>query len=533
MKKNNLDTSSTSIHHPHCSTPPPPLGGSSWEAEKIKVSLYIRVSTDQQDNEGDSLEEQENELKKYCEFRNFHIHNIFIERGKSAKNTQRPEYQKLLYDIHQQKINAIVVKKLDRLSRSILDFEQLMPTLQPQQIEFISLKENFDTTTAMGKAMVRVALVFAQLEREQTSERITDVMTYRASQGLFNGGIIPFGYTAIDKALAINPAEKKVVDVIFKTMLQERSCWQVAKILNNMSLFNRQQKPWIETSIQRLLKNVIYVGQVVWKGVVYPGIHPPLISQATFDQVQNLLKTNPDIRRKKTDALFQKHLFCGHCKVPMTTTYSLNRKKLRFYYYLCTNMTHGKYRYSHCSVKRIRIQTLEAQVIHTLITLSKPGHFKAIHDRISGHNHAIDDKLTTLTNRLTTLTKGMEECKDKQDKFLDALIDGKLSSKERQLIMGRVDKLKAEEKRMQSKHYQLSYEHTQLTEQKIQEHSFKESLIRFAIDQPQMDRATLKTSIQSLIQHIHYSKSTLEIQFRQLPFPTHQTITQHPPNPQK
>lgn len=151
---------------------------------QFPVSLYIRVSTDRQAKKGDSLEEQESELKKFCDYRNFQIRKIFIERGKFGGNTNRPEYQKLVKDIKSGKIKAIVVKKLDRLSRSLLDFEALMLKMQENNVEFMSLRENFDTTMAMGKAMLRVALVFAQLKREQTAERIKDVIAYRASQGL-------------------------------------------------------------------------------------------------------------------------------------------------------------------------------------------------------------------------------------------------------------------------------------------------------------------------------------------------------------
>src|SRR6056300_1498111 len=154
--------------------------------ESFVVDLYIRVSTDRQAKEGDSLEEQESELKKFCDYRNFKIHKVFIERGKSGGNTNRPEYKKLVKDIEAGKINAVVVKKLDRLSRSLLDFEQLTVKRHAHDVGFISLRENFDTTTAMGKAMLRVALVFAQLEREQTAERIKDVFAWRSEQGLYN-----------------------------------------------------------------------------------------------------------------------------------------------------------------------------------------------------------------------------------------------------------------------------------------------------------------------------------------------------------
>jgi len=175
--------------------------GKSMTEKTFIVNLYIRVSTDRQAKEGDSLEEQESELRKFCDYRNYQIHKVFIERGKSGGNTNRPEYQKLVKDIENGKINAVVVKKLDRLSRSLLDFEQLMTKLQEKEVEFISLRENFDTTTVMGKAMLRVALVFAQLEREQTAERIKDVFAWRAEQGFYNGGTRPFGYDSVSSEL--------------------------------------------------------------------------------------------------------------------------------------------------------------------------------------------------------------------------------------------------------------------------------------------------------------------------------------------
>jgi DNA invertase Pin-like site-specific DNA recombinase len=207
---------------------------------KFKVSQYIRVSTGRQAREGDSLEEQENELKKYCEYKNYLVHKVHIERGRSAKDTNRPEYQKLLQDIKDRKIKAVLVKKLDRLSRSLLDFEEFMKIAQENYVEFISLKENFDTTTAMGKAMLRVALVFAQLEREQTSERVSDIMIYRAEQGLYNGGGIPYGYDVINKELVPHKQEKKALELIFNKFLETKSTSAVTKELNLMGIRKRK-----------------------------------------------------------------------------------------------------------------------------------------------------------------------------------------------------------------------------------------------------------------------------------------------------
>ena len=164
---------------------------------------------------------------------------MFIERGKSGGNTNRPEYQKLVKDIENKKVNAVVVKKLDRLSRSLLDFEQLMTKLQEKKVEFISLRENFDTTTAMGKAMLRVALVFAQLEREQTAERIKDVFAWRAEQGLYNGGTRPFGYDSVSSELIPHKQARKVVEFIFDCFLETKSTAIVAQKCLETGLYDR------------------------------------------------------------------------------------------------------------------------------------------------------------------------------------------------------------------------------------------------------------------------------------------------------
>ena len=196
--------------------------------EEMKVNIYIRVSTARQAKEGDSLDEQETELKKFCEYRGFQIRNIYIEPGRSGGTANRPKYQKLLKDIKANRVNAVVVKKIDRLSRSLLDFESFMRLAQEHNVEFISIKESFDTTSAMGKAMLRIAMIFAQLEREQTSERVTDTMTYRASQGLFNGGIPSYGYTNANKELIPYPKERQIVELIFEQFLNNKSTTQTA-----------------------------------------------------------------------------------------------------------------------------------------------------------------------------------------------------------------------------------------------------------------------------------------------------------------
>ena len=177
-----------------------------------KCALYLRVSTDQQALNGESLEEQEERLRAFCKTRNRKVVKVYREDGKSGKDTNRPQFQQMLQDIREGKIDTVVVKKIDRLSRSILDFEKTYNFFLEHNVDLISLQENFDTTSAIGRAVIRIVLVFAQLEREQTSERTIDVLEYRAKQGLWNGGYPPLGYGINEeKGLVVNKKERQLL----------------------------------------------------------------------------------------------------------------------------------------------------------------------------------------------------------------------------------------------------------------------------------------------------------------------------------
>ena len=424
--------------------------------DRFVVDLYIRVSTDRQAKEGDSLDEQEAELKKFCEFRGFQIHRILIERGLSAGSTNRPEYQKLISDIQSDKIDAIVVKKLDRLSRSLMDFEQLMSLLKAHNVGFISLRENFDTTTAMGKAMLRIALVFAQLEREQTSERLIDVLDYRASKGMYNGGICPFGYSNVDKELVPYPKERQLVELMFKLFVDTHSTTQIAKELNISGHRNRKGELWDKRMIQHILQNPIYIGKVRWKLKLYQGLHQPIISENQFQKVDHIFKNRLLSTRKKTNALLQKSLFCSHCQSPMTPSHSLNRTKTKYYYYRCTNSQNSKK--GVCPLKQINFKVVEHQVISILLALSESTHFLPVENKIYKHNDDIKLNCESIAQTMKDLDTQIQTIKSKKDQFLDSLISSQFASSERDKINKRIDELEQEEKQLKSQRYQAEFE---------------------------------------------------------------------------
>ena len=487
--------------------------------EKLCVDLYIRVSTDRQAKEGDSLEEQENELKKFCEFRHFRIHKIYVERGRSGGNTNRPEYQKLVKDVENKKINAVVVKKIDRLSRSLLDFEALMKLLQEKEIEFISIKENFDTTSAMGKAMLRVALVFAQLEREQTSERISDVLSFRASQGLYNGGTRPHGYVTVNKELTPYPKEKETIDVMVKRFLELKSTTAVAKFLNNAGYRIRTGKLWDKRRIHHILQNPIYAGKVKWYDQIYQGIHQPFISEKIFDQIQAIFRNGQRHEAdSKSEALLKRLVLCGNCGRPMTPSHSLNHQHVKYFYYRCTSTNNSEKGQSVCTYKYVPFNILESRLFTLLLSLADGSDFKNLENRILKHNQEIEVEIQALKERSRDIEVLIINVKNKKDRYLDTLISSQFLSSERKTIQERISELEHEEKQLRGQLHKFHIEQSEKESGLIAITDFKQKLVHFKIHQNTFDNDQLKAVIRSLLTEIIYHPDRLEIQFKLLPW---------------
>jgi len=493
-----------------------PRSGEVPKAEGFRVALYIRVSTERQANEGDSLEEQETELKKYCDFRQFSIHQIYIERGKSGGNTNRPEYQKLVKDIQKQKINAVVVKKLDRLSRSLLDFENLMNLMNENDVEFISIKENFDTTTAMGKAMLRVALVFAQLEREQTSERIADVMGHRASQGLFNGGRRIFGYSIVEKELVPYPKEKQIVEIIFAKFLETRSTSAVMHHLNDNGFKYRDGKLWDERQIQKMLQQKGYIGKVNWGGKVHEGVHQPIISFKTFESVQAIFQGKTYARTgNTTHALLNKRIFCSVCGSPLAPSHTVNRHKVKYLYYRCTG---SKNINKKCSEPHFSLLKLEERIVEIILSLSDETHFPLIENKLLKHNDHIQAKIAEHESSVLHLDTKLSQLKTKKEKYLDSLLSSRFLNKERDLIHAKLSELEIEEKQIKSAILKQQLHVLQTKEEILNIVSIKQQLIGYRTSYPFNDNHVHKQRLAEIIKMIHCSKHTIEIHFNLLPW---------------
>ena len=278
---------------------------------------YARVSTDNQ-LENYSIEEQTERLKAYCAAKGWVLLQIYVDGGYSGGNTDRPALQNMLEEVRHGQIDAVIVYKLDRLSRSQKDTLTLIEDeLLAHNTDFISINENFDTSTPFGRAMIGILSVFAQLEKDQITERFTMGRIGRSKAGYFHGGgAPPTGYDYVDGKLIVNEYEAIQVRRAFQMILDGKSINAIYRIMNA-----EYTTRWSSTKVLTVLRNSVYIGKVHFFGQEYDGIHEPIIEEATFAEVNRILRSSERENQKTTAQkspfragyLLSGLVYCGRC----------------------------------------------------------------------------------------------------------------------------------------------------------------------------------------------------------------------------
>lgn len=317
----------------------------------IKVAIYIRVSTHWQVDK-DSLPVQRKDLIAYCKLiLNTDNYVIFEDAGYSAKNTDRPDFQRMMSRIRTGEFTHILVWKIDRISRNILDFATMYQEFNEMGVTFISKNEQFDTSTAIGEAMLKIILVFAELERKMTSERVTATMLSRATDGKWNGGKIPYGYSYIKESseFVINEDEASVVKLMYELYDQHHSLLAVSKELNARGYRSRNGTEWSPVTVGNILRNPFYIGTMRYNyrdesratfttkpeedWIMFNGHHPQIV---THDQWNRVVSTMKSQRRGQPGHgksynrgnvhIFSGLITCGYCGSLMRATQDKPRK---------------------------------------------------------------------------------------------------------------------------------------------------------------------------------------------------------------
>ncbi len=270
-------------------------------SKRVYCAIYTRVSTDQGlDQDFNSLDAQYDASQAYIRSQTHAgwtlIRAKYDDGGFSGGNTDRPALQRLLEDVQAGKVDVIVVYKVDRLTRSLADFAKLVELFDVHNVSFVSVTQQFNTTTSMGRLTLNVLLSFAQFEREVTSERIRDKIAASKRKGLWVGGMAPMGYDTRDRKITVNEAEAERVRTIFRSYLTLGSLNLLMADLRRQGLVTKIRTlksgatvggiPFTRGPLAHLLRNRFYIGEVMFKGEILAGEQPAIVDRDLFDAVQ-------------------------------------------------------------------------------------------------------------------------------------------------------------------------------------------------------------------------------------------------------
>ena len=311
--------------------------------ERKIAGVYIRVSTEDQAREGFSLGEQEEKLLALCKFKDLEVYKVYKDAGISAKDMEhRPQFQEMLKDMKDGKINYIVAYKLDRITRSVRDLEELISVLEQYNCFLLCDRDDVNTSTANGRFFVRMLTVLSQLEIEIVSER-----TKFGLNGAIKSGHIPgqrpFGYkSADDKKMIIDNATRPYVEKIFDMYLEGKSFQQIANYFEENNIY--PNKKWKDTTIQKIIDNKIYMGdyeqykrigkQENLEPIVYMNVVEPIISRAKWEECQRQKERNQRTYTRDRIYTFFQRLKCPNCSRIMKCKGSGGTKR-KYMYYTC------------------------------------------------------------------------------------------------------------------------------------------------------------------------------------------------------
>jgi Site-specific recombinases, DNA invertase Pin homologs len=273
---------------------------------KKHTALYIRVSTDAQREEGYSIEAQKDMLEGYCKSRQIKNYEVYIDGGFSGSSIERPEVKRLIDNVKRGLIDSVIVYKLDRLSRSQKDTLFLIEDVfNPHNVSFVSLNENMDTSTPIGRAMLGIMSAFAQLERETIRERTRLGMRERVKSGLWmGGGHVPFGYDYDkDKGILVPNSDAETVKKMYDLYLQGYSMMKIAQTLGLK----------YERLAQQILMRKTNAGYIHYNGVDYKGLHEPIISEEKYNKVMDMISDRSRKNLTTAKSLLAGLIYCGVC----------------------------------------------------------------------------------------------------------------------------------------------------------------------------------------------------------------------------
>lgn len=297
----------------------------------IRAGLYCRVSTDEQAENGDSLRTQQDALIQFAKKCNYQIIDTYIDDGYSGTNLKRPQLQRLLADVKSQKLDIILITKLDRWGRGVSNYYKVNDFLEKHKVHWKTVFEDYDTSTSNGKLLVNIMVSIAENESRTIGDRVKVVIKNKIHNKEWPNQA-PFGYKLVNKKLVIDEEDSQIIKYAFDSIIKGKSLREIHRSLlgvTNHSL----------TTIRHWFDNKIYIGKYIKDDITINDMAPPIIELETFDKVQAILQKNIDIRKtynkEKQTFIFTGLIFCKECGKSCTTSSRISRKGEKLISYGC------------------------------------------------------------------------------------------------------------------------------------------------------------------------------------------------------
>lgn len=483
--------------------------GVSMDKAPVRVAIYTRISSEEKaKSENNSLEAQRNICEHYIQIQKekswcFSAH--YEDPGYSGGNIDRPGLQRLLADVRAHKIDAVIVYKLDRLSRSLKDFYQLWELLESNKVAFASATQSFDTSNSTGKLMLNLLMSFGEFEREQTMERTAARMASRAEKGQWNGGWFPMGYDydKQNKMLLLNPKDAKIIRKIFDLVGQGCKPAEVKNFLNAQGhrttartvvrkggkVKTVGQQKFDEDHVINTVRNPIFKGFVKHKDKIFPGLHKPIVDEAIWANANKVLETLVSRRAIITHKDDHVHLLkglvrCGECGYSMTPCPAGKKDKdgNPYLYYSCIAL-HPEGKDSTCTVRALPARQFEDMIRESLRKLGQ--NQTLLNSLIKKSNKDSSDVVKKLISKKELLQEEAGKLTQQIRRIIEIMKDSDMLSAD----------VRAEYKRLQDERekLRLALEKTEINIACLQRKTVDVELIRTTLSQ-----------FDTLIQHIPF-----------------------------
>jgi len=440
---------------------------------KIRIAVYIRVSTAEQAKEGYSIGEQTERLKKFCEAMDWSIYKIYTDAGYSGGNTDRPGLREMIKDVESGEIDKVLVYKLDRLSRSQLDTLYLIEKVfLANDTDFVSMNENFDTSTPFGRAMIGILAVFAQLEREQIKERMMMGKEARAKEGKWTGGKnvhIGYDYDLTQGKLVINEYEAMQYRELIDLFLKGTPIRSIERIFD-LKGYEHKNGKWSTKTIRDILLSKVPAGYVKWHDEYYKGEHEPIIDEETLNKAIKMMNDRKDAfqlsghRNGHISTYLGGLLYCKHCGGRYTKYRGGRTRKdgSTLYYYSCYSRNKKlktMIKDPNCKNKNWRMEELEDLVIGEIKKLALNNQY--LHDLKQEKQNRKSEP-----NKIEILEKEIEKIDEQISRFMDLYGIGKFTIEQ---VQAKIDPLNNQRRQLSQELDNLNAESGRLSEEDARE----------------------------------------------------------------